>query len=1446
MLSKARIVLQGQSPYAHEQEALAFMRETLPDTDPYNVWELVEFLDPSTGRLLEVDAIVLGFSAIYLVEIKSGPGVYSGDRTDWYRAAPGEPARYMDPPLKLTNFKSKVLKGLLQARIRDQVRCPWVQPLVFLSHPEAEMRFQHWGDHCVVTRKGLLEAIKNHKFPGVEGGERHRINAPQQRAVAQALEAIGVRASKGVARVGAYELGAIVEEGSGYQDRLAQHAETKALKRRARIYLVPQQTSVERRQQLRRAADREARLLEDVKDHRNVLHLVDYVTDSPLGPTVLFDAFDGVPLDAFLRSHPDLSFDHRVDLITQVGRALHHCHRKSVVHGALAPNAVLVREGDDGSLDVRLYNFQLGMGRDVTPTLHWSAMAGEPWAIYQAPELRENPGARGPVSDMFSLGALAYLVLTGRPVADNVLELDQRLAVEHELDPRAVADSIPAGVADAITLATASKPVNRADDVQQWLDDYFLEAATSPEPKEETPEVSPLEARKGDILGGNLLVLGVLGQGASSRVLEVDRDGRSLALKVALTPDDDGRLAEEARALGSLRHARIVQLVDQRSLSGRTCLLMAKAGEQTLQRYLAREGAVSLDYASRFGEDLLLALEELEERQILHRDIKPANLGVGAVTKKAHHLTLFDFSLALELKSDQSAHIGRTQLGVGTAVYRDPFLRLRGAWDAAADRWSAAVTLHEMLTGVRPSFSVAGAPALEPEAELVLAAERFDASVREHLVPFFERALHRDVAARFESATAMRKAYNRCFEPTAEAIATAPPTTVVSSDAEPAPQAPPPDLASIAPEAAIEALPLSVRARNALDRAGLTYARDLLDLPDNRLSAVRGVGSLVAKEILAFRDAWSAARSLAPEEGRPFFAAYRGEDILVTTAGLEPSAAVVLRDAGLQTLTAVAQAPERQIETLARKANVSPDTIRSVLEEENTRSNARKRPTTLEGWIDALLPAKKGKRAQNLRSLFGLAEPFVGKIGVPVADVARALSMTPANLYIQLGKEREQWAQHGALPELRRTVHAIVEEAGGAVPVERAAALLCERIPADGSSTRELTLAAAAALLRIVSQVEREEDGGIAWERLGTSPWLFGNAALVPVLEALGGLADELAARPVLASPGEVARLLAASVLGTPLEALSAERLTELATLASQRAARSARLEIYPRGLDPERALTLSTTVLTGELTPSAIHQRVLTRYPEASPLPEHPELDALVEKLGMKWDEERRLYARPGDRRGTQHTSFPSVASLPTLPSSQQSLDPRYIALEDFEDRLRITQDRRTLKVLGVRSDKAADAALALTEALGIRRVSLDVELSKAIHWLVKKHGVNLDVLYRADQLGPGGDDWQELRLVAQRAAERVANELLPAPAPLLLVQPGLLSRFRLEGFLKRLLDASRDPKCAAIFLLVPSHDSVGVPRINGELTIPEVGLPQTLWVPLEWVKARRDKSAA
>src|SRR5262245_39631546 len=151
-------------------------------------------------------------------------------------------------------------------------------------------------------------------------------------------------------KLGDLALGELVEEGPGYQDREAQHERMTTLKRRVRSYLVPQSPGQERRDQLRRAADREAEVLSVLSDHPAILRFTDYVAEGPMGgPCIVFEDFAGsFPLDAYLRLRPELSFDHRIHILQQVADALEYCHRNKVLHRGLHPGAVLVRERSDG------------------------------------------------------------------------------------------------------------------------------------------------------------------------------------------------------------------------------------------------------------------------------------------------------------------------------------------------------------------------------------------------------------------------------------------------------------------------------------------------------------------------------------------------------------------------------------------------------------------------------------------------------------------------------------------------------------------------------------------------------------------------------------------------------------------------------------------------------------------------------------------------------------------------------------------------------------------------------------------------------------------------------------------------------------------------------------------------------------------------------------------
>jgi hypothetical protein len=158
---------------------------------------------------------------------------------------------------------------------------------------------------------------------------------------------------------------------------------------------------------------------------------------------------------------------------------------------------------------------------------------------------------------------------------------------------------------EVVASATHPKPVVRADSAIAWVS-LLLEHVTAPTDPPATG-IDPLEARPGDELGEGLVVHAILGSGASGRGLLVERSDGQYALKVSRDDDAATRLRDEAAVLARIRSDRVVAVEQRLELHGRDCLLLTYGGE-TLAAVLARDGPVSLDYAQRWGEDLLLAL----------------------------------------------------------------------------------------------------------------------------------------------------------------------------------------------------------------------------------------------------------------------------------------------------------------------------------------------------------------------------------------------------------------------------------------------------------------------------------------------------------------------------------------------------------------------------------------------------------------------------------------------------------------------------------------------------------------------------------------------------------------------------------------------------------------------------------------------------------------------
>lgn len=1389
------------SQYPWERDALAYIREALPDHEPYRAWACFEFV-AEDGAIGEVDLLVLAPKGFFLVEIKSWEGSVEGDANTWVRRQEGRETT-LDSPLLLANRKAKKLVSLLKRqKSAADLDLPFLEPLVFLSHPNVSCKLTGTAKQGIVLRDreatpdqaarlGILAALVGPPAAGSQRPGRPKIDRPLAKAVSRAIEEAGVRRTQRARRVGDFVLDEVLYYGPNYQDWKAHHASLEAVRRRVRIYPAAIGAGPSERSALERAARRELELLEPV-DHPGILKPLGF-TQSELGPALVFDYQpEAQRLDHFLAQRgATLGFDVRLHLVRSIGETLQYAHDKRLFHRAVAPQSILVWNPGSAKPQPRLINWQTA-SREATTELARATLVGtshlEPFmesaaSAYLAPEIASSLDANPETLDVFSLGALAYFVFSGRAPAASAGDLLTHLAQGGGLQLAGALDGAHPQLCELIALATAPEVPKRIPSIADFLGYLEVVEAELAAP-ESTTIADPLEARKGDRLDGGFEVVSRLGKGSTALVLRVQRDGREEVLKIALEAAMDERLRAEAEVLRRLSSPLIVRLLDTTQVSGRQVLLLESAGEQTLAQRLRETGRLQLELLERFGDDLLGAVAYLEKEGVAHRDLKPDNLGVAKVGRaKELHLVLFDFSLA---------GVPATNLNAGTRPYLDPFLdgKKRRQWDLHAERYGAAVTLYEMATGTLPRW---GDGVSHPRAlrdEVTIESDLFDPAAREALTAFFRKALRREISERFDNAEEMQRGWRRAFEESER-----PATTTAEESLDELRIA----CAHARTDTPLALLHLSTRALNALERIQIYTVGSLRGLSPHYLSRLKGVGHKTRKELL---EAMGLLAHLGP--------------VISTVAPLE-------------TTTAVEDEP-------------------SVF--------------GLDPLVRQLLPRTQRANAPGerhiLEALFCLSEssPAHPMHWPNQTDVALVVGVTRARVSQVLVKSRERWKKNSSLTELRQEIASLLDARGGvAVAAELFPALLASR----GSAAEEpLRTRFAAAALRAATEAE-EAARVPRWtyrrreSRIFIASTEMDAEALLDFAERLGQRADDLAAIDPLPAPQRVLEALQAlpkpPLAGIPI---TSERSLRLAAAASKSAALSSRLELYPRQLAADRALLLASSALLGarELTAREIQERVRSRYPEAQELPGRPELDALLQRTGLElqWNPNARngegafSYPAQGELGASSSTSLVRQATTlaPQIPSAE--LTPEIVDAKLFEERLHQAAREGAFLALVVTPGELLNVERELARRFPVRPVSLEERWIAAMQDSAAEHKIDWSFVLASDALPPGGRDGQQLRRFAREALARVEAELSTCDQTILLSRAGLLARYGEVAFLDRLrARVERAPRAGerglhGLWVLIAQDGDGHLPVLDGE-PVPARPGAQTARVPAAWI---------
>ena len=190
-------------------------------------------------------------------------------------------------------------------------------------------------------------------------------------------------------------------------------------------------------------------------------------------PHFVMEYLEGAPLT---RAAAALTFPQRAELMRKVVLAAEFLHSQGIIHRDLKPANILV--GPD--LEPKLLDFGLALDLEAHQRLSQvGEIAGTP--DYLSPE--QASGSRlDPRSDIFTLGAILYEILTGAPPfhAANTRDLLRLIREEDPALPRRSDPSIPKDLQNICLQALEKSPDHRYASAREMADDLRRYLAHEP------------------------------------------------------------------------------------------------------------------------------------------------------------------------------------------------------------------------------------------------------------------------------------------------------------------------------------------------------------------------------------------------------------------------------------------------------------------------------------------------------------------------------------------------------------------------------------------------------------------------------------------------------------------------------------------------------------------------------------------------------------------------------------------------------------------------------------------------------------------------------------------------------------------------------------------------------------------------------------------------------
>ncbi|MGC4119959.1 MAG: isochorismatase family protein [Myxococcales bacterium] len=209
---------------------------------------------------------------------------------------------------------------------------------------------------------------------------------------------------------------------------------------------------------------REARICAEL-DEPNLLRVLD-LGDARGVPYLVMEWIPGRSLEAIVQGAGPLSEHEVATVLRDVGLALLALHRRGVIHRDVKPANLLLRARDGR---VKLADLGLATEQEAQQLGLTQGLLGTP--SFMSPEQVHNSHAVTPASDLFSLGATAFALLTGRDPfqGTSAWEVMTRIVNDPLTDPASVGVRVSETMRALLTRLTEKDPAKRIASGEELL-----------------------------------------------------------------------------------------------------------------------------------------------------------------------------------------------------------------------------------------------------------------------------------------------------------------------------------------------------------------------------------------------------------------------------------------------------------------------------------------------------------------------------------------------------------------------------------------------------------------------------------------------------------------------------------------------------------------------------------------------------------------------------------------------------------------------------------------------------------------------------------------------------------------------------------------------------------------------------------------------------------------